>query len=165
MSPQLKKGISPISSHTHASTIVARPLTLTYSTLSYFLKVGERVCSHYYVFHPLSPSSSPPSPLPIVLSSTSFLSSFSFSLFPFSSSVKTLSKRIGELEGEKQHLSGTVSSLQTQLAAKAAALEEVETQMEELKAKGKEVCLMLESCDHRIVTVCHSLLMACVLVV
>lgn len=56
--------------------------------------------------------------------------------------MKTLSNHIGELEGEKQHLSGTVSSLQTQLAAKAAALEEVETQMEELKAKGKEVCLM-----------------------
>ena len=58
-----------------------------------------------------------------------------------------------------------MSSLQTQLAAKAAALEEVETQMEELKAKGKEVHLMLESCDHRIVIACHSLLMACVLMV
>lgn len=58
-----------------------------------------------------------------------------------------------------------MSSLQTQLAAKVAALEEVETQMEELKAKGKEVGLMFESCNHRIVTACHSPLMACVLVV
>ena len=58
--------------------------------------------------------------------------------FPFPSSIKALSKRIGELEGEKQHLSGTVASLQTQLAAKTSALEEAETQMEELKAKGKE---------------------------
>ena len=140
---------------------------MTHSTLSHFLEVGERVCSHYLVFRPLSPSSSPPSPLPIVLSlpsPTFLIPSFSFFLFQFSSSVKTLSKRIGELEGEKQHQSGTVSSLQTQLAAKAAALEEVETQMEELKAKGKEVCLMLETCDHRIVTACHSPLMACVVV-
>ena len=57
-----------------------------------------------------------------------------------------------------------MSSLQTQLEAKAAALEEVETQMEELKAKGKEVRLMLETCDRRIVTACHSPLMACVVV-
>ena len=57
-----------------------------------------------------------------------------------------------------------MSSLQTQLEAKAAALEEVETRMEELKTKGKEVCLMLETCNHRIVTACRSPLMACVLV-